>query len=562
MANQEHATPGVGAPIPQYKRRFTVFLLPEIYTGPDGKGQEWPNVNDLIIDYDLGIFRRVTDVDYTNYTYKWVEFKPARFFNTNSLVGGAAPHLTDTFRIYVDTSKHPHTMRVDARQWFADPDLVGYRLFRGTNIGSDGEIISAYFKNNIHQGDVIPVMKAVDDNPEGNGPWMRPMPGACIIAPDNGELVTMVLYAATGEVAAVALYNIYVTNLVMAAEKPAKILRDIRLKSSYLDPADDRRLLLPINMPEADLVLQAELVYNHGIETIMVDGQRAQLDGLRNSGAHDTYFISTQVGQDIDLLLKYRLSSDEMYIGEDLRGNVISREYTATTDPVRGAYSLKLFVSPRWLDEGRGWRLDYYLMDLNRGSMFRATDKVYPAKNAPTFDPTLYGTRQRLAVVVDAADVSNQYTPHPHPQQFSITLLGKGTDKRDNFLIEYHQGKPEYGKDLYAKFYYENTTFWKLDITCGIATKTEWLRALYDTIYPLYDRSTEAAAPRPTHMQIVTSTKTYLKTVDEWVTPFTIDFQVKEGETILIKWIFRTPTDDLLLGVSPLVCHQTVTKGT
>ena len=86
----------------------------------------------------------------------------------------------------------------------------------------------------------------------------------------------MVLYAATGEVAAVALYNIYVTNLVMAAEKPAKILRDIRLKSSYLDPADDRRLLLPINMPEADLVLQAELVYNHGIETIMVDGQRAQ----------------------------------------------------------------------------------------------------------------------------------------------------------------------------------------------------------------------------------------------------------------------------------------------
>ena len=149
-----------------------------------------------------------------------------------------------------------------------------------------------------------------------------------------------------------------------------------------------------------------------------------------------------------------------------------------------------------------------------------------------------------------------------HPQSFSITLLSKGTDKRDNFLIEYHQGKPEYGKDLYAKFYYENTTFWKLDISCGIATKAEWLKALYDPIYPLWDRSTESAPPQPTHMYIVTSTKTYFMAVDAWVSPFNIDFQVKEGETIMIRWICRTPTDDLQLGVSPLVCHQTVGQGT
>lgn len=557
MANSEHVTPGVGAPIPQYTRKFTVLLLSEVYSGPEGTGQEWPNPNDLIVDYDTGTFRRVTDVDYTNFTYNWVEFKPARFFNMDSVIGGAAPHLTDTFRIYVDTTKHPYTLRVDSRQWFADPDIVGCKIFRGTNISPTGEVISAYFKNGVLKDTVIPVIKVSDENPGGEGPWMRPMPASCSIVPENGELCTMVLYAASGEVSAISLYNIYVTNVVMAAEKSVKLLQDIRIKSPWLDPADNRRLLLPVNIPQADILMQLELVYNHGTEIIPIDGMRARLDGLRNNGAHDTYFISTQLGQDIDLLLIYRLSSDESYIGPDLIEGVISREYVATTDPVRGAYSPKLFVVPRWLDAGRGYRLEYYLFDLNRGTMFNATNKVYPAKGAAVFDPTLYGAKQRLAVAVNLADVSNQYVTHPHVQNFAITLLAKGTDKRDSFLIEYTQGKPEYGKDLYAKFYFENATYWKLDLRCGLASKAEWLDALYYQTYPLWDRRSEAGPLEPTHMQIVTGTKTHMKSVDEWVAPFNIDFKVNEAETILIKWIHRTPTDELLLGVSPLVCHQT-----
>jgi hypothetical protein len=350
--------------------------------------------------------------------------------------------LTDTFRVYVDTSKHPYTLRVDSRQWFADPDLTSCKLFRGTNISSSGEVISAYFKNNIYQGENIPVIKVSDSNPVGEGPWMRPVVGSCKIVPTDGELVTLVLYASTGEVSAIALYNVYVTNVVMAAEKPVKVLQDIRIKSPWLDPADAYKLLLPINIPQADILMQAELVYNYGIETVPIDGVRVKLDGLRNSGAHDTYFVSTQLGQDIDLLLSYRLSSDESYIGSDLVEGVVSREYTATTEAVRGAYSAKLFVSPRWLDEGRGYRLEYYLLDLNRGTVFNATNKVYLAQGSPTFDSTYYGGKQRLAVAVDLSEVSNQYRPHPHVQSFAITLLSKGRINETTSLSNTSKVKP------------------------------------------------------------------------------------------------------------------------
>ncbi len=557
MANSEHTSPaGVGVPIPRLGAVFTVLNIDDIYTGPTGTGQEWPNDNDLLIDYTANRMWRAADVDSTNWTYRKVAFNPAQFFNQTPMIGAVAPTLADTFKIYVDPTKYPYTLRVDSRQWFADPDLESIKIFRGHDVSAKGECISAYFIDGQLQGDAIPVEEIANDNPEGTGVWVRPVPGHCKIVPDQGEAATLVLYAANGEVAAVAYCNIYVTNVVMAAEKPTRMIQDIRLIGPFISPADDYTLLLPINLPIADLGLQAEVVYNDGIRVVPVDGTRMRLDGLTNSGAHDTYFVSSMLGETLDLLLCYQLASDESYVGPDLSDGVISRKYHATTDAVRGAYSVKLFVVPTWLDQSRGWRLEYWLMDLNRGTVYRATPYVQPAVNAPAFDPLLYGVKQRLSVTVDVSKVSNIYQTHTHVQSFGITLMSKGTDVRDHFQIEYNQGKPAYGSGIYAKYYYDNVTFWMLDIRAGYTNKAEWLKAMFDTIYCLYDHRTEDAPPEPTHMNIVTKSKSYVFPIDTWVNPFHIDFQVSEGETIQIKWIHRTGTDDLLLGISPMVCHQ------
>lgn len=558
MSTTDHTdTTGVGVPLVDIARRFTVWHIDELYTGPTGTGQYVPNVNDLIVDYVQNVMWRITQVDYTSYAFTKVIFKPVNIYNEEAEIGGCAPHSSDTFRIYIDPSSHPYTLRVDPRLRFSGTDLDHIKIFRGRDVSASGEVISAYFVNNKLTSNNIPMELASIDNVT-NKTVKYPVPAWSSKLLEDNELVTIVVYSDTNEVACIAIAYTVVTNLILAADAPAKRILNVRLVSPFLSEGDETILELPVNIPIDDIPLTGEITYADGKRTIPVDGTRLRLDGLRNSGAHDTYYISSIAGQTLPLLLTYKVASDETYVGDDLYDGVICKDYTATTLDVDGAYSAKLYVVPKWLDAARGWRLEYYLYDLDRGNVFYATPYVKPAVNAAVFDPVLYGVKQRLAVTVDMSKVSSIYTPHIHVQSFAISLLSAGTTRGANYTIEYSQGQPEYGVDCYAKFYYDNITYWMLDIGCGAATKQEWLEKLYWPIYPLYDRRSESSAPTPTHFEVVTKTKTYLRTIDQWLSPFHVDFQVNESEEIMIKWICRTPADDLNLGMTPLIAHQKV----
>lgn len=545
----------IGVPIPNPNRPFTIFRIEQLYTGPLGHGQEVPNIDDLIVDYSLGIFRRCIAVDYTNFTWALETFNPVQVYNETATIGGMAPSVSDTYRIYIDTTKHPYTMRIDGRLEVGGSDLTCVKVFRGSDYSAAGTVISAYIKNGVLISESIP-LELVKTEMYANKAVKVAVAGSCKQTVDNGERLTVVVYSDVDEVAVVAVCNAVVTNMAMASTSPAKQILDVRLKSPFLAPGDDKLLQLYINMPLDDMQITGEIVYNDGTVPITIDGTRMRLDGLRNSGAQDTYYISSQAGQEIDLLLTYRIGSNETYIGSDVIDGVICRPYRATTLPVDGAYSLKMFVVPTWQDSARGYKLRYFIYDLDRGNVFEATSYVTLAVNSAAFDPILYGVKQHLAMCVDVGKVSNFYKSHIHPQSFAITLMGPATDKVDNFRIEYTPTKPQYGEGVYAKFHYDNVTYWMLDIRCGCASKAEWLAKLYDKVYPLYDPRSEAAPPVPTHMEIVTRTKSYLLTVDQWVSPFHVDYQLIEGETVMIKWIRRTGAESLQLGMSPLIAHQ------
>jgi len=555
MSNNEHTHPGgVGVPVYEPARPWRWIHESDLYTGPTGKGQIFPNVRDYIA-YDSGYVKRCIEADGTNFTYKLVDWVPITVGNKNPIIGGCAPSKSETFRVLIDPTKHPYTLRVDPRLAWGGVDLDSLAVFRGSDYSDSGERISAVYENGQVTSDNIPLVLREVDNVDNICTYVAGK-GIAKSLPKNGERGIVVVYDDTHEVASYCEIIFVLTNVIMAAENPSKQVLDLKLKSPFISPADENVLMLPINIPLDDIPLSVEVVYNDGRRIMPVDGNRVRLTGLRNSGAHDTFFISTQLGQTLPLQLAYTLAKGESYVGADLIDGVICRDYEAVTEAVKGAYSLKLFVVPRWLDAGRGYRLEYYLLNLDRGTAILATNYVKPAVNAPIFDPTLYGTRQRLQVNIDASKASSIYVPHIHSQSFAITLLAPGTDKRDNFLIEYHQNQPEFGAGCFAKFRFDNVTFWMLDIRCGATSKAEWLEKLYRKVYPLFDQRTEDKAPDPTHMEIVTGTKSYIMSVDQWVAPFHIDFQVNEGETIQIKWIKRTPTDDLILGITPLVCHQ------
>ena len=556
MTTDSSNTTGIGVPIVDIARRFTVWYIDEMYTGPNGKGQYIPNVNDLIIEYPpLNCMWRVTAVDYTALTFTKTLYKAVTIYNDSAEIGGCAPSSSDTFRVYVDPSKHPYTLRVDPRLKFSGLDIDHIKIFKGRDVTSNGTVLSAYFVDGVLVSNSIPLELATIDGVT-NKTVKYPVPAACRELPEDGELVTIVVYSDTDEVACVAIAYVVLTNMVLAADSPSRQILDVKLVSPFLAPGDDHLLQLPVNIPLDDIPMSGQIVYNDGVRSVPLDGTRLRLDGLRNSGAHDTYYISTIAGQTLDLLLSYRMASDETYYGADMQNGVIFKDYQATTLEVDGAYSVKLYVVPKWLDAYRGYRLEYYLYDLDRGNVFYATPYVNPAVNSAVFDPLLYGVKQRLAVTVDMSKVSSIYTPHIHVQSFAISLMSAATVTGTNFHIEYTQNQPEYGDGVWAKFYYDNVTFWMLDISCGAKSKEEWLALLYAKVYPLFDRRTESAAPTPTHFEVVTKTKSYLRTIDQWVSPFHIDFQVNATEEIIIKWIARTPTDDLCLAMSSMIAHQ------
>lgn len=545
-----------GAPLTDKARRFTLWNILELYTGPNGSGQIMPNNDDLVVDYNTGQLLRVVDADYTAWTWKYKPFNLTPIENDDALTGSCGYMSPDTYRVYVDDSKHPAVLRVDSSLRWPGSDNDCIRIFKGIDISTDNSVvISGHYVNGRLVSDTIPLVLASIENVT-NTTIKSPLPGICTKPIDDGELVTIVVYTDAGVPSLIRRCHVVKTNLVMALENPSRQILDVKLISPFMSPEDDRLLVLPTNIPLEDIPIHAEVKYTDGTRRVTIDGTRAVLHGLRNAGSHDTYYISSNVGQSMQLTLSYRMGRNETYAGDDVVDGTINKSYMATTLEVDGAYSVKLFVVPQWLDVERGYRLNYYLYSLERGNVFDATPYVYPGVNSPVFDPKLYGVKQRLVVSVDLSKVSPSYNAHIHPQTFHISLLAPGYALQDSFIIDYVHDQPGVGDDCYALFHYDNVTHWMLDITCGAKDKAEWLQRLYIQSYPLFDRRTEAGPLEPTHFEVVTRTRSYLKTINEWVSPFHVDFEVNEAETIMIRWIRRTPNDDLQLGMTPLIAHQ------
>lgn len=541
----------MGVPVPDPNRRFTLWHYNEIYHGAGkGPGQNVPNVDDLIVDYARGMMHRVTKIDYSSFEYDKVPWTGLSEDNEQAGIGGHGTKSTDFYKIYIDDSKHPSILRVDSRLDFKGADNVCIKIFVGTDITVSGEVISCYFKNGIKQGDTIPLALA---SVAGNVTVKSPLSGSSNRSVDDNELVTIVVYTVDGVVSCIARAYVILTNSVVAVEAPTRTILDIKLKSPFISDYSATLLELPINLPLDDLPLELEIVYNDGKRTIPVDGTRAKLAGLRNSGAHDNFFISTILGQELPLSLSYTVGANESYNGDDLIAGVITRDYKATTLNVDGAYSVKLFAVPTWIDVNTGWRIRYFLYSLERGSVFEATAFIRPAVNTPAFDPKLYGVKQYITVTVQLDSVSPTYNTHIHVQTLNVTLMTEGDASSTPYLIEYMPGSPVLGADLAARFDYDNVQFWRMNLGNNLGSLTEFLDKVYRPCYPLYDSRNEDKAPDPTHMEIIVGSRTYARTIEQWNDTWNIDFRVNESEEVFIRWIYRTPQDDHQLGTSPLL---------
>jgi len=550
-------------------RGYREWHISEIYSpeNPSSEGQYVPNVNDAVRDWTQGILQ-VIAVDYTtgiSTLKKWNEPVDPGNVNDEDILLGAGPGTqSESYRCYLDQSVMPHSLSCDARLHFYGTAVTSIKIFHGTDISDNGEIISQFYDSagnllgeNIpvepvamfEEGVVIPGNAAASWNQAVKAPKV----GHTTRKMFDHEVVTVVAYNDAGQAVSQAKLIVKNTAFVRQTDKSLKYVKSISIESPFLLASDPHTIEYPINMPVDNLGLMGVVTYSDGTQhRIPVDGTKFSMAGLRN-------YVATIQGQTVDLMLTYQLSEGESaYLDTPAPNGRISVAYHARTKESDGAYSVKLFAYPQWQDLLTGYRMEYYLYNLDRQQVYRITNLVTNATNSAPFDPLLYGVKQRINVGVNMDEVDPLFDDWRHTQPFEVTLLRPGNQNTgDNWTIGFTAGQtPAYGLGVKAVSTFINVGNSKLDISCGAETLEDWLDLVYYPTQPLYDARSEVGPLVPNFMVVVSGNHRVEVPISSWNQEITVEAAPGEGKLVFLEFIRKTATDDLQLAVAGLITHQ------
>ena len=550
-------------PISDPNRGHRRWLKSEIYTGPNGTGRYVPNEEDEAWDWVTGLWRVVT-VNRSTGLSQLVQYIPPNTGESVSeediLLGVGPGYQSESYRVYLDTSVIPHVLAIDSRLRVYGTTVSAVKVFWGTDISDESKVISAmYDQGGTLLGENIPLeLVQMPNNPQSGVPSAinyavkTPMVGYTSQKLPDNEPVTVVMYDDVGNVTSIAKLLIMNTAFIRTTDASKKFITSIHLDSPFLSEGDDSLLKFAINMPVDALNARGVVTYSDGSKKIMpVDGTKFNLYGLQN-------FIATIVGQKIELVLSYKLSADEYVYGASASlQKHLSIPYWATTTRLDGAYSVKLFCFPQWVDDITGFKLRWFLFNLNRSEFHEVTSLVTFGVNSLPFDPISYGPIQRVTVGINMNDLDSSYSNWRHSQTIGIALLAPGNEISNGWNIEYSPGQAElYGKGLRAISTFVNVNNWKLKIDCGLELQSTWLQKVFYNAEPLVNTQSENRAPEPNHFVLMIGNKEYTYPIDRWNTELLVTSVPANGEPLFIRFIRRLPENDLQLGIGGMITLQ------
>lgn len=559
-------------------RGFRTWLRTEVFDN-DGPGEYVPNVDDLVWDWEQGPLR-VVEVDYTtglSTLEVWEQPKdPGDENNLDVLLGTGPGYQSESYRMFLDQSVTPHALAVDARLHFYGTAVDKVKVFKGVDISEDyGEVISAFYDpSGNFMGTSIPVESLKNsDNALWKNFWSVmfgskrgalsnsevdtvkvPAVGYTTASLDDGEVVTMVAYDDAGVQRSYAQLLVHNSGAIRQPDTAKKYVKGIEIDTPFLSSADPQLIEFPMNVSVESLPMTGVVRYSNG------DQQRYAIDGSKFSLLGIDSYIATVTGQEFSMVLAYGLAEDEVsYNLEPTQNNRLTVPYRVRTTPVDGAYEVKLFVYPVWVSTSVGYRLEYWMYNLDRQTYYNVTPHIELGANSAPFDPTNYGTTQTLTVAVDLNKVDSKFAPYRHVQTFQVALLTRGdANDQDNWLIYHRPDQMQaYGRDVVAQVTYVNTNYWELDLSCGKVSQEVWLQDLYETIEPLVNSQVETNAPRPTHFEVMFLHNSYRFSVDQWNDTLTVNNDLNEGELVYVRWLRENADTTLELGMGAFPLHQT-----
>jgi len=536
-------------------RGFRIWNRDEIVRD-DGGGRWVPNVGDLVFDPDQG-FMQVIEVDYTT-GYSVLKLwqapaEPEEAEVEDVLLGIGPGYASESYRIFLDQSVTPHILAPDSRLHFYGSMVHSYKVFLGTDISEEyGKVISSFFDpSGNFLGNAIPV-ESIEVPGATNQVIKAPTVGYTSEAMEDGEIVTLVAYDDEGGVVSRAQLLVNNTEAIRQGEASRKYVKAIQIDSPFVSSADPQTIEFPINVTVESLPMTGVVHYSDGSRIrLPIDGSKFTLYGLRN-------YVATIVGQEFPMVLAYNMAEDEIsYNLEPSANRRLTMSYQARTTTADGSYEVKLFVYPVWVSEAVGYRLEYWLYNLDRQTYYNVTPYIELGTTSAPFNPTQYGTTQTITVALDLNKVDGKFAPYRHVQTFQIALLSRGDQNQDNWIIYFTPDQVDgFGRSVKAEVEYVNTNYWHLRLDQGLPSKELWLKELYERVEPLVNSQVEAWAPVPTHFVVKTLHNTYEFSVEQWNEELVINNDLDEGELLYVHWIRKNYDTSLQLAVTALPVHQ------
>lgn len=510
-----------------------------------------PNPKDRIFDEDNG-FWIVDTVDYStglSVLKKWnlPEDPPG---DADDLIVGVGPgYSSESYRMFLDTSTTPFTLSPDLRLRGYSRNASYYRVFLDADISEEfGKVISVmYDPAGNFLGDTIPLIKVEDpSSPTGSSVWLEV--GYTAENMDNGQLVTIVFYGPDGGQLSQAQCLVKLSAAVRRADASKKYVQSIYLDSPYISAADRQVVEFPVNATVESLPLTAVVQYSDGTHyRSTIDGQRVFLFGLEN-------YIATEPGQEFDMTLAYQLAADEIsYNLTPTTQRRLTADYVARSVQAKGAFNCKLFVYPVWVNASQGYRLEFWMYNIDRQAYYNVTPYMELGSNSNPFDPKSYGTVQTMTWALDINKVDGRFPIFRKVQVIQLALLNSGDNQGANWEIIFTPDQPTgYGRGMIADMEYVNVNFWRLHLANGVSNQAQWLNKMYYAAQPLFNPDLEAEAPKPTHFIVQTLHNSYEYKVEQWDEDLVVNNDLDDGELLYIRWVKRDYDTDLQLAITAL----------
>lgn len=533
--------------------RFDQWNLEDIWFGTEGEGKYVPNVNDLVFNMKTMEVFYVKSIDEVTLIPTLAKFdlkvKDAGVKEEDLLLGVGPGGVDQTFRLYIDKSVRPFVMAVDARCYLYGKDLRSYQIVTGSEVTGDIRVISAnYDQSGNYLGTDVPLELANMRDHTNECTWSIPPCNTAQELKDN-DVVYLRGFGADGGLRCKFPLLVENSSFIRLTDASYKYVTHISLESPFLSTHDTHIIEYPLNVPLSGLNLFGVVHYSDGSRRRMpVDGTKFEIFGFEN-------FVATVVGEETRLLLKYNFSNDEYHYGSTVNDTKsLLESYRAISVKEDGSYTVKLFAYPIWVDELTGYRMEFFLFNLDRKTWSRVTPYVEYNSNLPAFRPTLYGVNQQISVSIDLAKVNTTYKHWIHTQVIDVVLYRAATDHSSTpWTISYERNQPTpFGRDNWCEVTMVDYDVKLLDITCGEVLLPNWLERLYWLTKPIHSTTRESKAPTPNMFSIITKHGEYEFPIKQWNSKLTINGLLENDETVFVRFFKRTTDIDLQLAMAAL----------